>query len=317
MKMNDFLTKDTSFKPKQAPIFNLNNEQKEAQLEVKIKELETHVDNLERIRAEKGSIERQLDTQTNLTAKHYETVQTLTKQVSDLTMELQDKQRVLGLSDSLKQENTRLASENGEAVHTLANLRMDVTKQDQELNRLRNNAFNLESNQRSMLESAQQKDILLRELTEALGALKEQHDGLTSSSNALAKQYAEVSEARTKSDASNLKLNSDVAIFKKQQESAMAQEKINLTRHTQAIEKRIRGESTKKIDELNQDVETLHRLNAYYKNELSKPQHMSIGAIARQEGFKMPLASSAVNYRKNNLGTGQATLLKFGKKENS
>ena len=42
---------------------------------------------------------------------------------------------------------------------------------------------------------------------------------------------------------------------------------------------------------------------------------MSVSAIARQEGFKMPLASSAINYRKNNLGTGQATLLKFGKKE--
>ena len=71
----------------------------------------------------------------------------------------------------------------------------------------------------------------------------------------------------------------------------------------------------KTIKELNQDVETLQRINAYYKTELSKPQHMSVGAIARQEGFKMPLASSSINYRKNNLGTGQATLLKFGNKE--
>ena len=315
MKMNDFLTKDTTYKAKQAPVFNLNNEQKETQLEVKIKELESKIGVLEAIRVEKGSVDRQLETQTKLTTTHYETAQDLTKQVSDLTMELHDKQRVLELSDGLKQENIRLATENGEAVHTLANLRMDITKKDQELGMLRNNAFNLESNQRSMMNAAQQKDTLLRELTEALGELKEQHDGLTSSSNALAKQYADVSEARDKLDTINVKLHGDVAILKIQQESSVAQEKLNLEKNTQAIERRIRGESSKKINELNQDVNTLHRLNAYYKNELSKPQHMSVSAIARQEGFKMPLASSAINYRKNNLGTGQATLLKFGNKE--
>ena len=54
----------------------------------------------------------------------------------------------------------------------------------------------------------------------------------------------------------------------------------------------------KQIEELQQDVEELLKVNAYYKNELNKPQHLSIGAIARQEGFKIPLASSAINYRK-------------------
>ena len=203
MKMNDFLTKDTTYKAKQAPVFNLNNELKETQLEVKIKELESKLGVLEAIRVEKGSVDRQLETQTKLTTTHYETAQDLTKQVSDLTMELHDKQRVLELSDGLKQETIGLATENGEAVHTLANLRMDITKKDQELGMLRNNAFNLESKQRSMMNAAQQKDTLLRELTEALGELKEQHDGLTSSSNALAKQYADVSEAIDKLDTIN------------------------------------------------------------------------------------------------------------------
>jgi chromosome segregation ATPase len=192
---------------------------------------------------------------------------------------------------------------------------MDIARKEQDLDRFRNNSFNLESNQRSMMNAAQQKDILLRELTGALEDLKYQHDGLTSSSNALAKQYSDVSEARSKLDDSNIKLNGELLILKKQQEYLVNQEKHNLEKRSQAIETRIRGESGEKIKELNQDVETLQRINAYYKTELSKPQHMSIGAIARQEGFKMPLASSSINYRKNNLGTGQATLLKFGKKE--
>jgi hypothetical protein len=315
MKMNDFLTKDTTYKSKQAPIFNLNNEQKETQLGIKIEELEEKIAILERIRGEKVSIEGELGAQKNMNTKHFDTIQTLTKQVSDLTMELQDKQRVLSVSDGLKQDNDRLATEHGEAVHTLSNMRMDMVVNEQELNRLRNNTFTLESNNRSMMNAAQQKDALLKELSSALEDLKYQHDGLTSSSNALAIQYSEVSEARNKLDDINIKLNGEVVILHRQQESTMSQEKTNLERHTQAIEQRIRGESSHKIKELNEDVNTLNRINAYYKTELSKPQHMSVGAIARQEGFKIPLASSAVNYRKNNLGTGQATLLKFGKKE--
>ena len=70
-----------------------------------------------------------------------------------------------------------------------------------------------------------------------------------------------------------------------------------------------------KLEKLKTSPFSLKQINTYYKNELSKPQHMSMSAIARQEGFKMPLASSAINYRKNNLGTGQATLLRFGNKE--
>ena len=307
--------KDTSFKPKQAPIFNLNNEQKETQLGAHIKELEAQIGILERIRDEKDSIENQLTTQLGLNTKHFENIEILTKQVSNLTMELQDKQRVISVSDGLKQENDRLATENGEAVHTLSNLRMDIAGNEQELARLRNNSFNLESNQRSMMDSALQKDTLLKELTKVVDDLQYQYEGLTSSSNALAKEYSEVSEAKDKADTMSLKLHGELLILKKQYDHLVNQEKSNLENHSRAIETRIRSESTEKINELNQDVETLQRLNAYYKNELSKPQHMSISAIARQEGFKMPLASSAINYRKNNLGTGQATLLRFGNKE--
>ena len=62
-------------------------------------------------------------------------------------------------------------------------------------------------------------------------------------------------------------------------------------------------------------METLSKENLQLRTELSTPKHMSIGAIARQEGFKIPLASSAVNFRKNTLGNGKPTLLKFSDKE--
>lgn len=48
---------------------------------------------------------------------------------------------------------------------------------------------------------------------------------------------------------------------------------------------------------------------------LAKPTYVSQSAIERQEGFKIPFASSALNMRKNHLGTGVPTLLRFKRKE--
>lgn len=53
----------------------------------------------------------------------------------------------------------------------------------------------------------------------------------------------------------------------------------------------------------------------YLETELARPKYMSQSLIERREGFKMPLASGALNVRKNYLGTGKPTLLKFKKKE--
>ena len=50
---------------------------------------------------------------------------------------------------------------------------------------------------------------------------------------------------------------------------------------------------------------------------LSKPKYISEGSIARREGFRIPLASAALNMQKNYLGTGKPTLLKFRTKEST
>ena len=80
-------------------------------------------------------------------------------------------------------------------------------------------------------------------------------------------------------------------------------------------ENRVRAELNKQMDEMLDDMKLLAQDNKHLKQELSAPKPMSVGAIARQEGFKMPLASSAVNYRKNTLGNSKPTLLKFAHKE--
>jgi len=53
----------------------------------------------------------------------------------------------------------------------------------------------------------------------------------------------------------------------------------------------------------------------YLEIMLAKPRYVSEASIARTEGFKMPLGGMASNARKNYLGTGKPTLLKFQTKE--
>ena len=106
-------------------------------------------------------------------------------------------------------------------------------------------------------------------------------------------------------------------VLNQQQQDADKHEKFVLANREKAVEERVKESYKAQIEELNQDIKELTTLNTRYRTELSKPQQASIGAIARQEGFKLPLASSAINYRTNNLGTGQPTLLKFSFKEKS
>ena len=70
------------------------------------------------------------------------------------------------------------------------------------------------------------------------------------------------------------------------------------------------------IDGLITDNNYLRRINSNFRKELSKPKYVSMGSIARREGFKMPQGME--NIRTRNLGNSAPTLLKFNpKKEDS
>ena len=79
---------------------------------------------------------------------------------------------------------------------------------------------------------------------------------------------------------------------------------------TQGELKKLRGTvgtMTVNIDGLIQENKELSSFNSALKNELSRPKYMSMAAIERSEGFKLP----AGGYRKHFLGNSKPTLLKF------
>ena len=71
----------------------------------------------------------------------------------------------------------------------------------------------------------------------------------------------------------------------------------------------------KSLEDLTAERDYLNEMNDKLKYQLSKAGYASVGAIAKKEGFKMSLASSATNWNKNYLGTARPTLLKFKHRE--
>ena len=320
MKLNDFYNKppvNRQNRGQKGHILAYNNEAKEAELEAKMAELTAKIDFFEAREEEKSVILGQLQVKEDENTELLNDIASFKAQVDALEAKNQEKERVLEENSSLLRTNDQLLTAQGEMTSRLADLGTEYANQAQELAQLRVNNGDLEVTRQTLYNESLNKDTLLQEMGNALTDLKEQHEGLTQFSNELNSRFTEVSEARDALDKSNVNLNGSLLVLQKQQENLSEQDKYNTEKREKAIETRVRGQMNKQVTELSQDLEDLRKLNSFYRNELSKPQHLSVGAIARQENFRIPLASSAINYRKNNLGTGKPTLLKFGAKENS
>ena len=63
------------------------------------------------------------------------------------------------------------------------------------------------------------------------------------------------------------------------------------------------------MEDLIKELSYLRQVNREFRKELSKPRYLSMGAIAKQEGFVMPMGKE--NIRTRNLGNSAPTLLKF------
>ena len=67
------------------------------------------------------------------------------------------------------------------------------------------------------------------------------------------------------------------------------------------------------IEDLVKEISYLSAINREYRKEIMKPRFMSQGAIAKSEGFTIPIGNE--NIRTQNLGNSAPKLLKFKPKE--
>ena len=315
MKLSDFTDKNPDFRAKTPQIMAVSNEAKEAKLASQIAELERKLASIEQIADEKVRISGVLETQQGENSRLVQESAQFEAKISHLEGQLQEKERFLTDLESLKHQNEALLLNQGEVSSQMANLRLAHDVNMKELEQIRVNNANLEITEHSLSAQLQNKEALLDEMSKAMSQVSVEYEGLIASSDHLAKQYTEMVDNNHQLNRNNVQLTDQVATLQKQQQILEETHKRDKESYRKAIEQRIRGSVNHQVEELQQDVDDLVKINNYYKTELSKPQQMSVGAIARQEKFKIPLASSAINYRTNNLGTAQPTLLKFSSRE--
>jgi SMC interacting uncharacterized protein involved in chromosome segregation len=187
--------------------------------------------------------------------------------------------------------------------------------QEAELDQLRVNNTNLQLNVSTYMQEGVNRDTVINELRNALGNLTDEHQSLTSFSTELSGKYTEASDMWDKLSVENAGYKETQRLLQKQKEELTNQLLVKNQQGTTEGEVRLMRNMNHQMDDLLGDIETMSKENAHLRTELSTPQRTSVGAIAKQEGFKIPLASSAVNHRKNTLGSGKPTLLRFANKE--
>ena len=315
MKLGDFYAKNPLSKPNNAPVFDLNNEHKEAILGAKIADLEDKIVEIDAINGEKSQLQGIVDSKSLANEALLGDNRLLQDRIDRLDAEVMEKHRVFEEMAIMKVDFDKMSSGWGEMTANMNNLNAKSESQEAELGQLRVTNANLQIKVESDYKENLNKGVVERELRGALENLGHEHQALTEFSKDLSDKYTEASEMWDKLDKESISLNSQVAMLTSHKHELEQKILIKNQSGSTDAEKRVRTELNKQMDDLMGNMDTIALENKRLLIELSAPRPTSVGAIAKQEGFKVPLASSAINYRKNTLGNSKPTLLRFAHKE--
>jgi hypothetical protein len=315
MKLGDFYDKNTVSRAKTTQVFDLNNDHKEAILGAQIADLEGKIVEIDAINGEKSQLQGLLESKTLANEALLGDNRLLHERIDRLDSEVVEKHRVFEEMAIMKADFDKMSSGWGEMTANMNNMSTKSEMQEDELGQLRVNNANLQIRVESDYQENLNKGVVERELRGALENLGHEHQALTEFSKDLSDKYTEASEMWEKLDKESLSLNGKVAMLATHKDELEQKLLIRNQSGSTDAEKRVRTELNKQMDDLMDDMTTIAIENKRLRTELSTPRPMSVGAIAKQEGFKVPLASSALNYRKNTLGNSKPTLLKFTHKE--
>ena len=315
MKLGDFYDKTPVSRPKNTQVFDLNNAHKEAILEGKIADLESKIVEIDGINAEKSQLRQLLEAKMESNEELLVEKGQLQDRIDRLDAEVVEKHRIFEEMAIMKGNFDEMSAGWGEMQANLSDMHDRNEAQAAELDQLRTNNANLHIKMQSDYNNNVNKEELTQELRAALEKLQLEHQSLTEFSNDLGIKYREASDMWAKLDKDSLSLTAEVAMLTSHKQELEREVNIRNQSGTTDGEKRVRNELTKQMNDLMDDMNTIALENKKLRVELSAPRPTSVGAIAKQEGFKVPLASSALNYRKNTLGNSKPTLLRFAHKE--
>lgn len=335
MKLNNFFNKEPISAPKRGrEVINVNNEYREAKLQTSIDELTQEVDRLTVIDNEYRALRQQHALVEDRLSDAQASVDTLK------SSQLRANQDVLYYETRIK-EIPALE----EALHALEIERAAIQdrfykvdtmakKNEDALEKMTVERDELSAENKSLGVIAHKAESETHELAEDFKAVKNQFEEYEKKFGDMSKIYIDtkrnnsilkdekaywrtlatsVQEELNEKENLSEQLKSWIGQLESEKGKASAQSKDGKNRISEL--ETVITDMGKSLEDLLAEKDYLNSVNDQLKYQLSKNSYASVGAIAKKEGFKMSIASSATNWNKNYLGNSRPTLLKFRARE--
>ena len=327
MKLRDFTQKRKRVikKPTQ---FVLQNDAAELKYQKQIDDLHNELGRYRNTEVEKDKAKAslQIEREGNKELKEVNDSLIAELKASKFTIEQQEESllQLPNLKEEIKNFDTELSSTKRE----LARITKTAFQQSSDISRLAKD-----------LEQAQQNNKVLeannkQAVSNKLSANREKEEVLEKNKE-LQSFVEKMSKINIEVEEKNTELNRKIAYLDKESKEAQIQLDESLQveaklkkwildlENQKSINTSVKGELNNKVvsleatikdmgllmDDLMTELKHVRDVNKKYRKELAKPRYLSMGTIAKREGFKIPFEKE--NIRTHNLGNSAPTLLKF------
>ena len=330
MTLRDFCKKSKSTKP--LTKFVLQNDAAENKYKTQLDELNTQLEHYRNIEAERDlAVKRAASTKETLKSERQET-SLIRESITGLHKTIQDQSSALDKIPNLEEERRAYKGQLGLKTSELDIMTKRAVEQSQDLSRLKNQLEITKSEYNTLETSAKEAISLKRSIAvdfEAVSNKNKELQSFTDETSKINKELAEKNNSLIHLTNSNDVQNKELVIQLEELKTVenklrkwmgnMETKYSNTTSSKNSLENKVFTQQKvitdmrKNLDDIITEMSYVTKLNKQYKEELARPKFMSMGAIAKTEGFVMPQGKE--NIRTHNLGNSGPTLLKFKPKE--
>ena len=334
MKLNSFFEKDKVSLHRGGDTINVNNEYREAKLQASIDTLNKEIERLTQVETEHRALRKTHSVEQQQLAEAKRSVNELEESRLRTTQDLLYYEKKMKDIPALQEESESWRHESNSFKNKYFDVSATVTKQGELIQNLEGQRNSLQSENTSLTAIAHQAELDTSSLNDEFQVIKTQYEEIAKKFGEMSKIYIDTkrnnnslkdeiahwetlahsiqAELESKEELSNQLRNWIGQLETKQnQTNVKAQDVYSNLNYLQLVV----TDMAKSLEDLTAERDYLNEMNDKLKYQLSKAGYASVGAIAKKEGFKMSLASSATNWNKNYLGTARPTLLKFKHRE--
>ena len=314
MKLNHFYNKPPTRQARSTQAYVLGNEKKELDLQQQVTDLEDVAGKYKEISEAHSKLKGTNQQQEEKIRELSQLNGSLQEQVSKLEFDLAENGPILAQISGLRHDFEALSGAKEEAENALRVLQEQQNQAQNSLKEAQIKVGTLEIDNKSLFNQLVLAEDTLKEVNPALSTITDEYRQLKDQYDALQEENVGLFTAKERFSEDNIRLLEDTRVLQSKLESSKAVEgqfsewldKIKDNYKESIIKKDLNTEKVnaeKAIVQMGKDITDWNQFISYLKWNDNK--------TSKQERFKVPLASDAVNYNTTYLGTGRPTLLKF------